>query len=332
MVFVKKMLKPAKDQSMNALAMYVAKRITWTIPTILLVGIAVFVLARLIPGDPAQVVLGDGATPAQIASFRESMGLERPIPLQFWLWLDSAAKGDFGYSITNGQPVLPLVFGRFQVSSIIVLVAVLLATLIAVPAGLFAAWKQNSASDLTVISTATLLLSIPSFWFGLILLLIFGSKLHWLPVVGYIPFSQNPIQAVPFVILPIGTLALIETGVLTRMARASAIEVLRLEYVMHARAKGLPERRVLLRHVLPNAFAPTWTVIGLTLGNLLGGIAVLETVFTLPGLGRLMVDSIYARDYPVIQGCLLLTALVYVLVNLVVDLCYPLFDPRVSAL
>ncbi|MDT3375818.1 ABC transporter permease [Labrys neptuniae] len=313
------------------MALYVARRILWAMPTLLLVAVMVFVLVRLIPGDPAQVALGDSASEAQLEALRIAMGLDKPIVVQFWYWLQHMLQGDLGQSITNGQAVLPLIVDRFKVSAIIVLAAVFLAALLAVPGGLLAAWKQNRAADLAIVSSATLLLSIPSFWLGMIFLLVFGSKLHWLPVVGYVPFSQDAGQALLYVILPIATLALIETGVLTRMSRASAIEVLRLEYVMHARAKGLKESRVLLRHVLPNAFAPTWTVIGLTLGNLLGGIAVLETVFTLPGLGRLMVDSIFSRDYPVIQGCLLMTALIYVLVNLVVDLCYPLFDPRVSA-
>ncbi|MGO4335368.1 ABC transporter permease [Labrys sp. KB_33_2] len=312
------------------MALYVARRILWAIPTLLLVAIMVFVLVRLIPGDPAQVALGDNASEAQLEALRIAMGLDKPIVVQFWYWLQHMLQGDLGQSITNGQAVLPLIVDRFKVSAIIVLAAVFLAALLAVPGGLLAAWKQNRVADLVIVSSATLLLSIPSFWLGMIFLLVFGAKLHWLPVVGYVPFSQDAGQALLYVILPIATLALIETGVLTRMSRASAIEVLRLEYVMHARAKGLKESRVLLRHVLPNAFAPTWTVIGLTLGNLLGGIAVLETVFTLPGLGRLMVDSIFSRDYPVIQGCLLMTALIYVLVNLVVDLCYPLFDPRVS--
>ncbi|MDZ5453607.1 ABC transporter permease [Labrys sp. ZIDIC5] len=313
------------------MALYVVRRILWAIPTLLLVAIMVFVLVRLIPGDPAQVALGDNASEAQLEALRIAMGLDKPIVVQFWYWLQHMLQGDLGQSITNGQAVLPLIVDRFKVSAIIVLAAVFLAALLAVPGGLLAAWKQNRVADLAIVSSATLLLSIPSFWLGMIFLLVFGAKLQWLPVVGYVPFSQDAGQAMFYVILPIATLALIETGVLTRMSRASAIEVLRLEYVMHARAKGLKESRVLLRHVLPNAFAPTWTVIGLTLGNLLGGIAVLETVFTLPGLGRLMVDSIFSRDYPVIQGCLLMTALIYVLVNLVVDLCYPLFDPRVSA-
>lgn len=315
----------------SSLLLYVGRRALWTLPTLLLVSLLVFVLMRLIPGDPALLILGDGATPEQLAGLRAQYGLDQPLFQQFGIWLGQVVRGDLGQSITSGEAVLPLLLERFQVSAAIVLVAVALAVLLAVPAGLYAAWKQNSFWDTLVVAGATFLLSIPSFWLGLLLLLAVGMKLGWVPVVGYVPFAQDWKASVSFLVLPIITLAMIEVGVLARMARASAIEVLRLEYVTHARAKGLPERRVLLRHVLPNAFAPTWTLIGLILGNLLGGIAVLETVFTLPGLGRLLVDSIFARDYPVVQGCLLFMATIYVVVNLVVDLCYPLFDPRVAA-
>jgi peptide/nickel transport system permease protein len=310
---------------------YLARRLLMTIPTLLLVAVAVFTLVRLIPGDPVLVMLGDQVEPAQLEILRRELGLDRPIPVQFALWLAKVAVGDLGHAITDGQPVLPLVLERFQVSAIIVLFAVAMAALVAVPAGLIAAWRQNSFGDLAVVAGATMLVSIPSFWLGLLLLMLFGMKLQWLPVIGYVPFTESFGQALSFVILPIATLTMIEIGILTRMARASSIEVLRLEYVTHARAKGVPEWLVLGRHVLPNAFAPTWTLIGLILGNLLGGIAVIETVFTLPGLGRLLVDSIFARDYPVVQGCLLFTAVIYVVVNLIVDLCYPLFDPRVTA-
>ena len=315
----------------SSLFLYVGRRALWTLPTLLLVSVLVFVLMRLIPGDPALLILGDSATPEQLAGLRAQYGLDQPLFQQFGIWLGRVVRGDLGQSITSGEAVLPLLLERFQVSAAIVLVAVALAVLLAVPAGLYAAWKQNSFWDTLVVAGATFLLSIPSFWLGLLLLLAVGMKLGWVPVVGYVPFAQDWKASVSFLVLPIITLTMIEVGVLARMARASAIEVLRLEYVTHARAKGLPERRVLLRHVLPNAFAPTWTLIGLILGNLLGGIAVLETVFTLPGLGRLLVDSIFARDYPVVQGCLLFMATIYVVVNLVVDLCYPLFDPRVAA-
>jgi peptide/nickel transport system permease protein len=314
-----------------SLPLYVMRRLAWTLPTLLLVGLLVFVLMRLVPGDPALLILGDSATPEQLATMRAAYGLDKPLPLQFVYWLGEVVQGDLGRSITSGEPVMQLLVDRFQVSAAIVLVAVALAVLLAVPAGLYAAWKQNSIADTVVVAIATFFLSIPSFWLGLLLLLFVGLKLGLVPVVGYVPFSEDWRSAITFLILPTITLMLIELGVLTRMARASAVEVQRLEYVTHARAKGLSERRVLLRHVLPNAMAPTWTLVGLVLGNLLGGIAVLETVFTLPGLGRLLVDGIFARDYPVVQGCLLFTAAIYVVVNLVVDLCYPLFDPRIAA-
>ncbi len=310
---------------------HIARRLAMTVPTLLLVSVAVFVLLRLVPGDPAQLMLGDAMTEESLAEARARMGLDGPLALQFLYWLGRVATGDLGRSLVNDLPVLPLVIERFQVSAVIVVVAVALAALIAVPAGLYAAWRQDSLGDIAVVAVSTLLLSIPSFWLGLLLLLLFGLQLGWVPVIGYVPFALDFWRATGFVLLPIATLALIEAGVVTRMARASTIEVLRLDYITHARAKGVPERGVLLRHALPNAFAPTWTLLGLILGNLLGGIAVMETVFTIPGLGRLLVDAIFARDYPVVQGCMLLTTVIYVLVNLVVDLTYPLFDPRVAA-
>lgn len=310
---------------------YAVKRLLLALPTLLLVAIAVFVMMRLVPGDPAQLMLGDTADPEQLAALRSSMGLDQPLPMQFITWLGHALRGDLGRAISNDEVVLPLILDRFQVTASIVLVAVALAGLIAVPLGTIAAWKQDKGLDIGIVTSATLLLSIPSFWLGLLMLLFFGLKLGWVPVVGYVSFAESPWQAMQYIVLPIVTLALIETGVLTRMARSAAIDVLRLEYVAHARSKGLSEYTVLRKHVLPNAFAPTLTLMGIVLGNLLGGIAVIETVFTLPGLGRLLVDGIYARDYPVVQGVMLFIAAIYVLVNLIVDLLYPLFDPRVTA-
>ena len=308
----------------------ILQRLAMAVPTLLLISVMVFALIRLIPGDPALLMLGDMADPQSLAEMRSSLGLDHSLVSQYLIWIKAVLSGDLGFSITSQQAVLPLIFDRFTVSAQIVLVSVLLATLIAVPVGMLAAWKQNSALDLGLVASATVLLSIPSFWLGLLLLYVFGIQLEWLPVVGYVSFGDNPWLALTYLVLPIVTLTLVEFGSIARMARASTIEVLRLEYIAHARAKGLSEGAVLWRHALRNAFAPTLTLIGLILGNLLGGIAVLETVFTLPGIGRLMVDSIFARDYPVLQGCLLLITGIYVLVNLLVDLLYPLFDPRVK--
>jgi len=309
---------------------FALNRIAMAIPTLLIMAASVFALIRLIPGDPASLMLGDLADPASLSDLRARLGLDRSLPEQFAIWFGNVLAGDLGRSITSNQPVLALVLERFWVSAQIVLVAVLLASLVAVPAGMIAAWRQNSALDVAVVALSALLLSVPTFWLGLLLLLLFGLKLGWLPVVGYVSFTEDPWSALLYLVLPVATLFLHEIGVIVRMARASTLEVLRLDYITHARAKGLSESAVLWRHAFRNAFGPTWTLIGLVLGNLLGGIAVVETVFTIPGLGRLLVDAIFARDYPVIQGCLLFVAFVYVIVNLVVDLLYPVFDPRVA--
>lgn len=309
---------------------YILRRSLLALPTLFLVALLVFLLIRMIPGDPAIVLLGEGADAAAIAATHARLGLDKPLPVQFILWLGSVFQGDFGKSIINGQPVLNLVLDRLRLSMSIILPAVGLAVLIAVPFGTYAAWRQGKFADFLIVTLSTLGLSIPSFWLGLMLLMFFGIKLGWLPVVGYVSFSQDAGRALTYLVLPVMTLVIIEVGVFVRMARSSAIEVLRLEYVTHARAKGLSERTVLMRHVIPNSLGPTLTLVGIILGTLLGGIAVVETVFTLPGLGRMLVESIYARDYPVIQGCLLTIAFGYVVVNLVVDLLYPLFDPRVA--
>jgi peptide/nickel transport system permease protein len=310
---------------------FIARRILMAVPTLFIMAVSVFALIRLIPGDPAALMLGDMADPASLSDLRERLGLNQSLPVQFAIWFGNIFQGDLGHSITSSQPVLPLILDRFWISAKIVLIAVLFATLAAVPAGMIAAWRQNSLLDLVLVGTATILLSIPTFWLGLLMLILFGLKLEWLPIVGYVSFSEDPTAALIYIVMPVATLFLHEMGVLIRMSRASTLEVLRLDYITHARAKGLTERAVLMRHAFKNAFGPTWTLIGLVLGNLLGGIAVVETVFTIPGLGRLLVDSIFARDYPVIQGCLLFIAFVYVVVNIVVDLLYPVFDPRVTA-
>ena len=308
---------------------YLIRRLGLAIPTLLLVAIAVFGMVRLAPGDPAQVLLGETASPAEIDAKRAQMGRDEPMPAQFLRWAGDVANGDLGTSLLSGQPVTNLVLDRFAVSAPIVAAAVALALIIAVIGGLYAALNRGRTIDIVIVTTATVLLSIPAFWLGLMFMLFFGLKLGWAPVIGFVPFSEDPVAALSYMVLPVIVLALAELGVLTRMMRASAIEVLGLDYVLHARAKGLDDDRVLSRHVFPNAFAPTLTLTGLLLANLLGGIAVIETVFTLPGLGRLMVDAVLARDYPVIQGCLLFTACIYILVNLSVDLIYPLFDPKI---
>ncbi|OAD13863.1 ABC transporter permease [Achromobacter insolitus] len=309
---------------------YLLKRIAASVPTVIVVTVLVFALIRAIPGDPASLMLGDIDNPALLAEMRHALGLDRPVGEQFLIWVGNAMQGDLGMSIARREPVMHLVLTHFAVTAQVVLTATLLACLVAVPAGMVAAWRQNRRADTAIVSTSILFVSMPSFWVGILLIWLFGVKLSWLPVYGFESIAQGGLGAARYLVLPVCAIVLTEIAAITRMMRASTIETLRLEYVAHARAKGLPEKRVMLRHVLPNSFGPTLTVIGLMLGHLLSGAAVIETVFTLPGIGRLLVESIYARDYPVVQGCLLFIALLYVAVNLVVDLLYPLFDPRVK--
>ncbi|PMR76206.1 ABC transporter permease [Billgrantia endophytica] len=310
--------------------LHIVRRLGASLPTLFLVSVLIFLLLRLVPGDPAQLLLGDLATEQSLARVRQQMGLDLPWPQQYLIWTGQVLQGDFGRSIQTGQEILPLILRRFGVTLSIVAVAIVIAALIAIPVGMIAAWKQNSRLDVGLVAISTLLLSIPSFWMGLLLLLFFGLHLGWLPVVGYVSLAENFQRGLLYLIMPVITLVLVESGTLVRMMRSSTLEVLRLDYISHARAKGVGERTVLARHAFPNAFGPTLTLLGIMLGNLLSGIAVVETVFTLPGLGRLLVEGIYARDYPVVQGCMLFIAALYILVNIVIDAIHPLFDPRVK--
>lgn len=308
---------------------YLVRRLLMTVPTFLIVATVVFTLMRLVPGDPAAVMVGDLDDPTVLEAVREQLGLNEPLLMQFGIWIDNVLHGELGTSIMTGEEVLPAMLDRLGVTAQIVLASIVLAILIAIPVGLFAAWRQNRKSDVIAMFLVVLGLSVPSFWVGILLILFFGVELNWLPTIGYVSVTDNFAQGIRYLILPVTALLLGEMASLARMMRSSTIEVLRLEYIAHARAKGLPEHTVLWRHALPNAFAPVLTVLGLMLGHLLGGAVVIETVFTLPGLGRFLVDGIYARDYPVVQGTLLLVAAIYVVTNLIVDLLYPIFDPRV---
>jgi len=297
---------------------------------VLIVALLVFGMIRAIPGDPAALMLGDVDDPVVLHAMRHSLGLDQSIGEQFFLWISHLLHGDFGMSIVRHEPVLRLIRETFPVTAQIVVAATVVTCLIAIPAGLVAAWAQNRRTDILIILTTILLVSLPSFWVGILLIWVFGVKWHYLPTFGFQSFAEVGWHSFKYLVLPVLAVVLTEIAAVTRMMRASSIEVLRLEYISHARAKGLSESRVLLRHTLPNAFGPALTMIGLLFGHLLAGGAVIETVFTLPGMGRLLVESIYARDYPVIQGCLLLIALIYVFVNLAVDLLYPFFDPRMK--
>lgn len=309
---------------------FVIKRILYLIPTLVLVAAMVFLLIHLIPGDPAAVILGPDATAEDVASVRQALGLDRPLYEQFVVWLDNLVHGHFGVSIHSKRPVIESISERFPVTLILTTLALIFALAVALPSGVLAAVNHNTNKDYLFMIGTILGVSIPGFWLGLMALLVFSVHLGWFPSTGFVPMWEDFWGGLRYMILPSMTLGLFMAAVVARMVRSSMLEVLRLEYVTHARAKGLSEWKVITKHALKNAFAPTLTTIGIQYGMLLGGAVVTETVFSLPGLGKYFVVSIYMRDYPVVQGCILFIALVYVFINTVVDLLYGYFDPRVQ--
>ncbi len=308
---------------------YFIKRLLMLVPTFLLVTVTVFVVMRLVPGDPVVMMLGDIDNPELVRQVRSELRLDEPIVVQYLDWLGRIAVLDFGQSIVTGEPVIETMLSRLGVTAQVVFISVFVATFLALVFGTLAAWRQNQPADLVITILAVGSMSIPAFWVGIALIIVFGITLQWLPTVGYVSPLDNLSEGLQFLVLPVAALVVAETGGLLRMVRSTMLDVLRKDYIMAARARGLSERRVLFHHALPNTLIPTATLVGFTLGSLLGGAAVIETVFTLPGLGRLLVESVYARDYVIVQGVMIFVAAIYVVVNLIVDLLYPLLDPRV---
>ena len=308
---------------------YILRRCLAVIPVMLLVAIFVFLLLRLTPGDPAAIIAGDMATPAQLERIREAMGLNDPLHIQFVTWVGQLLRGDLGVSLISNTPVSVMVADRIGPTISIAVLTILMSVVIAVPMGVLAAWKHRSAADYAVMTFSVLGFSVPVFVIGYLFILIFSLRLGWFPVQGFQPISAGLRPFLSTAFLPALTLSTIYVALIARMTRANMLEVLGEDYIRTARAKGAPERRVLFRHALRNAAVPILTVIGTGFALLIGGVVVTETVFNIPGLGRLTVDAILARDYPVIQAMILLTSFLYVLVNLLIDLSYSLFDPRI---
>ena len=309
---------------------YTLKRILYFIPTLLLVSFLVFLLVHLIPGDPVTLMLGDNASPENVAALRKALELDRPLYIQFGAWAGNILRGDFGTSIQTKLPVMQSIRERFPVTLVLTTLSLLFSLALAIPTGVMAAVHQNTRKDYIFMVLTDLGMSIPGFWLGLVALLVLSVHMGLFPSIGYVSIWESFWEGLRYMILPSVTMGLYMAAVVARMTRSSMLEVLRLEYVTHARAKGLSEWKVIAKHALKNAFGPTLTVIGIQYGRLLGGAVVTETVFSLPGLGKYLVVSIYARDYPVLQGCLLFVALVYVVINLAVDLLYCYFDPRIE--
>ncbi|TPG53138.1 ABC transporter permease [Roseomonas nepalensis] len=308
---------------------YTLRRIVATIPVMAVVALFVFSLLYISPGDPAAVIAGDQATPADVERIRASLGLDRPYLVRFAEWAWNIMRGDLGTSIFTNLPVSTMIQQRIQPTLSLMVITLILAICIAVPMGVVAAWKQGTWIDRLVMGFAVLGFSVPVFVVGYLLAYVFALELDWLPVQGYTPFERGFWPWLQNLILPSVALGGVYIALIARITRATMLEVLQQDYIRTARAKGVAQPGILFLHALKNAAVPIVTVIGIGVALLIGGAVVTESVFAIPGLGRLTVDAILRRDYPVIQGVILLFSFTYVLVNLVIDLLYTLFDPRI---
>jgi peptide/nickel transport system permease protein len=308
---------------------YLGRRVLSTIPVVLIVAVLVFLMLRLTPGDPATIIAGDAATAADVAEIREKLGLSKSIVVQFFIWIGHALQGDFGESFFYKKTVASLIADRLEPTLALSTLTILLATLIAVPLGTVAAYKQGSWLDRGIMGLSVAGFSVPVFVIGYVLIYVFSLQLGWFPVQGYQRLANGFWGFLHRLILPALALAVVFIALLARMTRTSVLEVLNEDYVRTARAKGLPNLKVLVFHALRNAAVPIVTVIGISVATLLGGVVVTESVFNIPGLGRLTVDAVLARDYPTVQAVILLFALAYVLINLAIDILYTVLDPRI---
>jgi peptide/nickel transport system permease protein len=308
---------------------YVLRRLAATIPVMLIVAVLVFLMLRLTPADPAAIIAGDTATTEQVAEIRKRLGLEEPILTQFAIWMTRTLRGDFGESFFFKKQVAELILDRLEPTLSLALLTIVLAVLIAVPLGVIAAYRHGGWLDRIVMGFSVLGFSVPVFVIAYLLIYVFAVELNWLPVQGYQRLRLGFGGWLQRLILPALTLSVIYIALIARITRTSVLEVMNEDYIRTARAKGQTEGRVLIRHALANAAVPIVTVIGLGVALLIGGVVVTESVYTIPGLGRLTVDAVLARDYPTIQAVILLFSLAYVLINLLVDVTYTLLDPRI---
>jgi peptide/nickel transport system permease protein len=308
---------------------YIVKRLIATIPVMAVVAVVVFMLLRLTTGDPAAIIAGDSGTSADVAAIRAKLGLDRPIVEQFGIWIAKVVRGDFGESFFFKRSVASLIVERVEPTLALATLTLVLTVAMAVPLGVIAAWKRGTWIDRGVMGLSVLGFSVPVFVIGYVLIYLFAIQLGWLPVQGYQRLAEGFGGFFERLILPSFTLSVIYVALIARITRASVLEVLDADHVRTARAKGLGELTVLIRHVLRNAAVPIVTVIGLGVALLIGGVVVTESVYAIPGLGRLTVDAVLARDYPTVQAVILLFSVVYVVINLFVDLTYTFLDPRI---
>lgn len=309
---------------------YIISRLMQMLPVLFLVSVAVFSMTLLLPGDPTFSMLDEHATAGERTALREKLGLDEPIPVQYVKWAQNVLSGDFGRSLRNGEPVVDMLVSRVPATTQLAIMAIILATLIGVPLGIVAALNRNSVRDVAATSAGMFAMAMPSFWLAMLLIMFFSIHLRWLPPSGYIPFVKDPIASLRLMIMPAITLGTVMAGLILRQTRTSMLAVLSADYVRTARAKGLGETRVILRHALRNALIPIVTVVGMQMGALLGGAAIAESVFSLPGLGQMVVDGIFNRDFPAVQGAILVIVTFILFLNLTVDIVYAWIDRRVS--
>jgi peptide/nickel transport system permease protein len=310
---------------------YAARRLALVVPMLLGMSVLVFGLMRLVPGDPAVIVLGYKATPEGVRALRETFHLDDPLPEQYLRWLWGAARGDFGIDFRQNEPIGRMILDRLPVTFELTLLAALGAVVIGIPLGLLGGARRGGAADRATLAMGLVGISVPDFWLGIMLILALSLGAQLLPSSGFVPFTQDPLGNLWHLALPALTLATSRAAVLSRMTRAAVLDTVHRGYVQFARAKGLRERAVLVRHVLPNAAIPIITVLGLQIGYMLGGAIVVETIFALPGVGRMTLDAVLERNYPVVQSTVLVIGALFMLVNLLTDVLYGVVDPRVRA-
>jgi len=308
---------------------YIIRRLGTLVVTLLLVSIIIFLVIHVIPGDPAQIILGTEANPDTLERVREKLGLNRPLSVQYLDWLKGVLIGDFGWSIHYDMLISTLIAGRLLVTLPLAVLAMFFTAILSIPLGIYAATHHNSIGDYGIMVFSQLGISIPAFWLGILLILLFAVRLHWFPAGGFISWSEGPLAALKSLLLPALALGVIRASIITRMTRSSLLEVLGEDYVQTARSKGLKERIVIYKHALRNSLISIVTVLGLQLGGLLAGAIIIESVFYLPGMGRLVILAISQRDLPVVQGIVLFIATIIILVNLLVDILYGFLDPRI---
>ncbi len=309
---------------------FIGRRILIAIPTIILISIFVFSLQHLLPGDPILVMAGEERDPAVIEALREKYRMNDPVPVQYLAWAKAAVQGDLGISLRTQQPVLELIAEKLPVTVQLAVMALIIAILIGIPAGVLSAYKKGTWIDWLANIVALSGLSVPNFWLGIMLILLVSVKLGWLPASGYMPLSEDPVQSIKVMLMPAFVLGTAIAATLMRHTRSAMLSVLKSDYVRTARAKGLQERVVLVKHALRNALVPVVTVITLLFGELLAGAVLTEQIFTIPGFGKLVVDAVFNRDYAVVQGIVLCTGIAFIAMNILADAAYRVLNPRMS--